>query len=99
MAILKEHKMNTAYSIAEARHDLARLVHKAESGKVIQLTRYGKPVAVIVSMDEFKCKRKKRTGFWEALQEFNRRYSHIVIDEDVFANVRDKGTGRPSPWE
>lgn len=88
-----------AYSIAEARHDLASLVHKAESGKVIQLTRYGKPVAVIISMDEFKRKSKKQPDFLKALQELNRRFPDVVVEREVFSNLRQKDPGRPSPWE
>ena len=36
-----------SFSIAEARHDLAAVVHQLEHQPRIQLTRRGKPVAVL----------------------------------------------------
>lgn len=45
-------KMCTA-SIYEARNKLSDYVKIAESGEPVQLTRYNKPVAVIISFDEF----------------------------------------------
>ena len=46
--------MSKAYSIAEARNQLSRVVHEAESTGEVQLTRRGKPVAVVLSMDEYR---------------------------------------------
>lgn len=86
-------------SIAQARHDLANLVHKAETGGHIQLTRYGKPVAVIVSKNEFERVHKKQQNFWTALQVFNKVFSDVMIDEDIFSNLREKSPGRSSPWK
>jgi len=39
-----------SFSIAEARHDLAAVVHQLEHQPHIQLTRRGKPVAVLMSL-------------------------------------------------
>ena len=41
--------MSKSYSIAKARDQLAELVHRAEKGAAVELTRHGKPVAVILS--------------------------------------------------
>jgi prevent-host-death family protein len=45
--------MANRYSIAEARDRLARLVHDAEKGIAVELTRLGKRVAVLVSMKDY----------------------------------------------
>ncbi len=41
-------------SIYEARNNFSALVKMAEEGEVVELTRYDKPVAVIVSYDDFE---------------------------------------------
>ncbi len=46
--------MARSYSIAEARDQLARLVHRAESGRAVELTRRGRPVAVLLSASEYE---------------------------------------------
>lgn len=40
------------YSIAEAQDSLANLVHEAEGGTRVELTRDGRPVAMILSVLE-----------------------------------------------
>ena len=42
------------YSIAEARSNLPSIVDQAEAGHEIELTRRGKPVAVLVSLRELQ---------------------------------------------
>ena len=39
----------TKYTIAEARHNLAAIVHELEDKEQIELTRRGEPVAVLLS--------------------------------------------------
>lgn len=41
------------YSIAQARDQLPQLVHTAEQGTPVELTRRGKQVAVILSAKEY----------------------------------------------
>jgi prevent-host-death family protein len=53
--------MSKRYSIAEARNHLPAIVHDAERGKPIHLTRRGKPVAVLLSIDASSgCRRADR---------------------------------------
>ena len=41
-------------SIAEAKNNLSHLIHQFETGEAIHLTRYGKPVAVMLSETQYK---------------------------------------------
>jgi prevent-host-death family protein len=43
----------TVVSIAKARDTLTRLIQKAESGEPVHITRRGKPVAVLVSEEDY----------------------------------------------
>jgi len=62
--------MEEGHSIAEARNNLARLVHVAEDGEPVRLTRRGRPVAVILSLAEYERLRAAGEGLWDRLQRF-----------------------------
>ena len=62
--------MANRYSVADARDRLAKLVHDAERGAAVEITRRGKPVAVLVSLSEYQRLRKGANGFWHAFQKF-----------------------------
>lgn len=88
------------YSIAEARDQLPALVHEAERGKHIQLTRRGKAVALLISVADYNQLLAQRVDVWDKLQDF--RAKHRLTDNsdisDVFENVRDGSPGRNFEW-
>jgi prevent-host-death family protein len=87
------------YSIAEARDNFTSVVHEAEEGTQVELTRRGKPVAVLVGVENFERLSKKKPGFWEAYQEFRRTADLSEIDPDeIFRDVRDQSPGRDFNW-
>jgi prevent-host-death family protein len=53
LAGYKEAGMTKKYSIAEAEGKLTDLVHEAEKGIKVELTRRGKPVAILVGAEDF----------------------------------------------
>jgi prevent-host-death family protein len=55
-------------SIAEAKNQLTRLIHQAERGDAVHITRRGRPVAVLLSEAEYARLRRATTRptFWEA---------------------------------
>lgn len=85
------------YSIAQARDQLTQLVHQAEQGSPVELTRRGKRVAVILSAAEYDRLRPPRPDFWTSLVKFRQKLAeeNIEIDPDeVFKDVRDRSPGR-----
>ena len=87
------------YSIAEARANFTSVVHEAEEGTQVELTRRGKPVAVLLGVEDFERLSKKKPGFWETYQEFRRRHDLSEIDPDeIFRDVRDQSPGRDFNW-
>ena len=50
-------------SIAEAKARFADLVHQAEAGQVVRISRRGKPVAVLLSLAEFEQLQSPRGGW------------------------------------
>jgi prevent-host-death family protein len=90
-------------SIAGARDKLASLVHQAEDGAAVEITRRGRPVAVLLSYHEYQRLLGEGPSFWDAMMAW-RNSSHVDdaqhvlgIEPDTFP--RDKTPGRPSPFE
>jgi prevent-host-death family protein len=88
--------MTKRYSIAEARSNLPSIVDQAEAGQEIELTRRGKPVAVVVSLRELERLRGERVPFGEAYRRFLKAHPlhEVGVDESAFGAVRDRGAGR-----
>ncbi len=88
--------MTNSFTIAEARHDLAALVHELERKPAIELTRRGKPVAVLLSLREYNRLRAATTDFWEAYTTFRKRVNlaQLKIDPKIWEDVRDPSPGR-----
>ncbi len=92
--------MSKQYSIAEARNHFAAIIHDLETTPSIQVTRRGKPVAVLLSVEEYERLTKSGPGFWESYQSF-RQAAHLDkldIEPEVFAGVRDSSPGRDVAW-
>jgi prevent-host-death family protein len=92
--------MPKSYSIAEARHNLAALVHELEHKSLIALTRRGEPVAMLLSIEEYQRLLAKKTNFWDAYIAFRDEVdlSQLNIEPEVFDEVRDHSPGREVNW-
>lgn len=90
------HNMSRRYSIAEARTNLPTIVDQAEAGLTVELTRRGKPVAVVVSLREFERSRTDRARFGEAYRDFLDKHvlKDIGLEPDFGVSLRDREIGR-----
>lgn len=85
--------MPVKYSVAEARAQLPRLLDDVEaSGSAVQLTRRGKPVAMLVSMAAYERFTSERTSFGDAYRTHRMKFAGV--SEEVFTNLRDPSHGR-----
>ena len=88
--------MQKQFSIAEAKNKLPSIIHYIEKGPYVELTRRGKPVAVLLSIREYERLSRNFTGFWNALSVFRQN----IHDEDIeisdvdFEGLRDPSAGR-----
>ena len=85
------------HSIAEARRNLPTLVRHAESGKSVELTRRGEPVAVLIGRQEFERLTLRRSDFSDAWREFSQGVdlAELALDPDeLFGDAREAGSGR-----
>ena len=92
----------TQYSIAQARDRFTQLVHEAEQGKAVEVTRRGQRVAVLVSAEEYDRLRQPKQSFGEAVLAWRQKYDVENWDDDIdideVFNVRDKSPGREFEW-
>lgn len=88
--------MAKQFSIAEAKGKLPAIIHSVEDGPSVQLTRHGKPVAVLLSIREYELLMLKKKGFWSALMEFRNAIEKedIKITDEDFEGLRDTSFGR-----
>ena len=94
--------MSKEYSIADARNQLSEIVHEAEEGEEITLTRRGKPVAVLLARKEYeRLARVEELDLWQAIEAYRRTADFIeaeLTDEEI-ASWRDRGSGREFSWQ
>ncbi len=89
--------MNDQRSIAKVRNQLARLIRVAESGKIVELTRRGETVAVLIGRRYYERLAARGRRFSEAWDAFTRDVDlqELEIDPDeVFGATRDELPGR-----
>lgn len=92
--------MENQYSIAEAKNKLPSIIHSVEKGPSVKLTRHGKPVAVLLSIQEYERLSLKKKEFWRALKIFRKlmEKENIVISNADFKRLRDSSPGREVDW-
>jgi len=88
--------MQREFSIAEAKNKLPSIVHLVEKGPCVKLTRRGREVAVLLSIEEYERLSRKHTGFWSAVSEFRRKLegADVEISDADFHGLRDATSGR-----
>lgn len=93
---VQEAEMVRRFSVAEARAQLPHLLHAVEHGEQVEITRRGEPVAVVLSLSEFRRIAGPHGGFNE---DFARWHQSAGTEDrdlpvDYFRNLRDRGPGR-----
>jgi prevent-host-death family protein len=84
------------YSIAEARDQFTTIIRSVESDHPVEVTRRGQPVAVVLSIDEYRRLTATGQSFWSAYEIFREKHdlaAHGVTEEE-FPATRDRSPGR-----
>jgi prevent-host-death family protein len=84
--------MSSKYSVAEARAKLPKILDEVELGREVELTRRGKAVAVVVSVEEYERMSGGYRSFAEAYEEHRKR--HEGLERSVLEGLRDRTGGR-----
>ena|SRR5688572_15624415 len=90
------YSMPRRYSVAEARAQLPSILDEVESGSNVELTRRGRAVAVMVSVDEYERLRAERVDFKDAYARFLKRHrlTEVGVVKNFAKRVRDRSSGR-----
>jgi prevent-host-death family protein len=88
--------MSKQFSVAEARRNLPQILNDAEKGKVVEVTRRGEPIAMIVPIEQYRKMNRKPPSFWDALEKFRQELeeSGDELDARLFEGLRDRSAGR-----
>ncbi len=89
--------MPEQFSVSEAKNRLTAIVHSVENGAAVRLTRRGKPVAVLLSIEEYQRLTGKQKDFWTALTDFRQSFEPDEeggISGQEFEGIRDSSPGR-----
>lgn len=84
-------------SIAEAKSRFAELVHQAERGQAVRITRRGRAVAVLVSEADYARLQTGRVGLLAYSQAWRHQAASAglaLAEESDWAGLRDQ-SGRP----
>jgi prevent-host-death family protein len=80
----------------EARNRLTTLIHEAEEGSPVQLTRHGKAAAVLLGSSDYANLVGRQRKFAACLDQFRREWPVGLSTEyqDPFADIRSLEGGR-----
>lgn len=87
------------FSIAEAKSRFAQLVHQAEGGQAVRITRRGRAVAVLLSEADYARLSAPREGllaYTQALRAEAAQAGLAPFSDDDWASLRDQ-SDRPVP--
>ena len=89
--------MSSRHSISDARQALPQLVREAEAGRPVELTRHGKPVAVLIGRNDYDRLVADTPSFRDSFGAFSGTFDlqRLGIDPDeLFGPARDRSGGR-----
>ncbi len=74
------------YSIKEARKNLSTIVQKLKRNHYVEITHRGKPVVILIDIQEFQRLISKRQDFWQAYLAFRDTvdFEKLGIDSSLF---------------
>lgn len=89
----------TRMTMSQARNAFAKVLTRAEHGQPVQITRGGRPVAVVVSVEQYREVKAGASSASRALHGFLSRLDRGALKgADPWRGVRDRSAGRPFRW-
>jgi prevent-host-death family protein len=87
-------------TIAEAKNNLSQLIYQLESDEPIHLTRHGKPVAVMLSEENYQKLTRKDNSLYQAIQQWRTQLKgDSALTESELKNLRMASQGREFSWD
>ena len=89
----------TATTIAEAKNNLPKLIHAAEAGGDIHISRHGQPVAVLISEARYQQFFSSGKGVFPAISAWREQSCGVDLSDEEVDSWRDKTPAREFSWE
>lgn len=89
-------------TIAEAKNNLSYLIHQLEVNEPIHLTRYGKPVAVMMSETQYEKLTSPVKSLNTAILNWRSQLDEsmdIGLTDMELKAIREESTGRDFSWD
>ncbi len=88
--------MSRTYSLSEARANLSTIVDEVQVGDPIELTRRGEPIAIVVSLRDYRRLSDERPSCSDLYSRFRERFplGENGIEDGYFDSLRDRSPGR-----
>jgi len=85
-----------SFSIVEARQNFTCLIQTAERGRIVEITRRGEPIAVVLSAAQYLALVGEGPSFKAAIDAIRARLrvDQLGISDEDFAGLRDQASGR-----
>ena len=86
-------------TIAQAKNHLPKLIHAAETGEDIRISRHGKLVAVLISAERYQQRFALNAGVFQAMQQWRESFCDVDLSDAEVDSWRDRSSVRERAWD
>ena len=86
-------------TIAQAKNHLPKLIHAAEAGDDIRISRHGKLVAVLISAERYQQHFNASEGLFQAIMQWREKQSGLDLIDAEVDSWRDRSPARDFAWD
>jgi|UniRef100_E6QQZ7 prevent-host-death family protein len=86
-------------TIAHAKNHLPKLIHVAEAGDDIRISRHGKLVAVIISAERYQQHFNMGIDVFRAIMQWREKQSGLDLTDAEVDSWRDRSPAREFTWD
>ena len=86
-------------TIAQAKNHLPKLIHAAEAGNDIRISRHGKLVAVLISAERYQQHFNASEGVFQAIMQWREKQSGLDLSDSEIDSWRDRSPARDFAWD
>jgi prevent-host-death family protein len=86
-------------TIAHAKNHLPKLIHAAEAGDDIRISRHGKLVAVMISAERYQQHFNTGANVFQAIMQWRENHPDLDLTDEEIDSWRDRSIAREFTWE
>ncbi len=86
-------------TITHAKNHLPKLIHAAEAGDDIRISRHGKLIAVIISAERYQQHFNMGTNIFQSIMQWREKQSSLDLTDAEIDSWRDHSPAREFTWD